>query len=72
MNRNSIRTMTLALGLALVFVTIQSAHAQTFTTLYSFNDIYSGQLQAGLIQATNGDLYGTTYDSGSYLAVNRS
>jgi uncharacterized repeat protein (TIGR03803 family) len=36
--------------------------AQTFTTLYSFNGP-NVKPYAGLVQATNGDLYGTTYGS---------
>jgi uncharacterized repeat protein (TIGR03803 family) len=40
--------------------------AQTFTTLFSF-DLTDGETPyAGLVQATNGDLYGTTYGGGAY------
>ncbi len=38
--------------------------AQTFTTLHSFGAT-DGGFPAGLIQATNGDLYGTTYYGGA-------
>jgi len=50
--------------LASAGITTQSVHAQTFTTLYSFcpaaNCTDGVQPHATLIQATNGDLYGTT------------
>jgi uncharacterized repeat protein (TIGR03803 family) len=38
--------------------------AQTFTTLHSF-DGTDGSHSQGLVQATNGNLYGTTYDGGA-------
>src|ERR1039457_4665679 len=34
--------------------------ARTFTTLHSFDGTDGGQPRAGLVQATNGDFYGTT------------
>jgi hypothetical protein len=37
--------------------------AQTFTTLHSF-DYTDGQAPYGLVQATNGCFYGTTYSGG--------
>lgn len=39
--------------------------AQTFTTLRSFDRTDGGQPQAGLIQATDGNFYGTTVQGGS-------
>jgi uncharacterized repeat protein (TIGR03803 family) len=39
--------------------------AQTFTTLHSF-DVTDGVNPGGLVQATNGDLYGTTVGGGAY------
>ncbi len=44
---------------------VLSVSAQTFTTLFSFNDTAGYQPLGGLVQATNGDLYGTTSVGGS-------
>ena len=42
-----------------------SLPAQTFTTLHSFDGTDGRLSNAGLIQATNGNLYGTTYYGGA-------
>jgi uncharacterized repeat protein (TIGR03803 family) len=56
-------------ALASALVIVQSAHAQTFTTLYSFcsqpNCIDGSTPEGGLVQATNGNLYGTTLLGGA-------
>ncbi len=43
--------------------------AQTFTTLFSFDAATGGIPYAALVQATNGDLYGTTTEGGKIFRV---
>jgi len=45
---------------------VLSLSAQTFTTLYSFNFGDGANPYAGLVQATNGDLYGTTVNGANF------
>ena len=44
---------------------VLSLSAQTLTTLHSFDYTDGGEPSAGLVQATNGDLYGTTMNGGA-------
>ena len=38
----------------------------TLTTLHSFDNTDGGDLRAGLVQAEDGNFYGTTYGGGIY------
>jgi uncharacterized repeat protein (TIGR03803 family) len=49
----------------LCMMTAIALAAQTFTSLYSFDVTDGGLPYAALVQATNGDLYGTTVDGGA-------
>jgi uncharacterized repeat protein (TIGR03803 family) len=51
--------------LALFATTAIALPAQTFTTLHSFDATDGQGPVAGLVQATNGDFYGTTYYGGA-------
>jgi uncharacterized repeat protein (TIGR03803 family) len=52
-------------GVFVLYATMTIAlPAQTFTTLFSFDRNDGARPDAVLVQATNGDLYGATYDDG--------
>ena len=59
--------------LVLCAATAIASPAQTFTTLFSFNGANGGGAYAGLIQATDGNLYGTDEggNDGNYGTVFR-
>jgi uncharacterized repeat protein (TIGR03803 family) len=57
-------TFALAIALLIAVVATQPAQAQTFTTLHSFDGTDGSGLYTGLVQATDGDLYGVTYFGG--------
>ncbi len=57
--------LALAILLILAILATGSAQAQTFTTLFSFDGPDGSSPEAGLIQATDGNLYGTTTSGGA-------
>jgi uncharacterized repeat protein (TIGR03803 family) len=60
----------LTIALALAVVTTAPAQAQTFMVLDNFNGTNGGGASASLLQATNGNLYGTTAEGGAAGAGN--
>ncbi|MGA2742069.1 MAG: choice-of-anchor tandem repeat GloVer-containing protein [Bryobacteraceae bacterium] len=56
----------IAYGVLALYATLTTAlPAQTYTRLHSFNSHYGANPAAGLVQALNGDLYGTTVNGGA-------
>ena len=54
-----------AQAIPVLFAATAIGCAQTLTTLYNFDAMYGGYAKSALVQATDGDLYGTTSAGGS-------
>src|SRR5579862_10052682 len=69
MNRPTRLVLLLTFGIAAKIASAQTEPAKapgvTFTTLHSFDGGDGGSPEAPLVQAANGDLYGTTWGSGA-------
>jgi uncharacterized repeat protein (TIGR03803 family) len=57
--------LIIAVVLVSAVITTQVAQAQTLTTRFSFDVTDGYSPYAGLVQATNGDFYGTTFEGGA-------
>ena len=55
----------LAFASAFAIVAVPSAEAQTFATVHEFDDSDGSNSYAGLVQGTDGNLYGTTSEGGA-------
>jgi len=67
MKLKSFRTRAaLILTMVMLMVAPEVATAQTFTTLHSFDGADGGLPSTALVQANNGDFYGTTSSGGAH------
>jgi uncharacterized repeat protein (TIGR03803 family) len=62
----SLSTLITAFAAALILSPAVLTNAQTFTTLTSFDGTASGTPEAALVQAEDGNLYGTNHGAGTY------
>lgn len=63
--RTGHRWAAVTVGATLMMAAAIAAPAQTFTTLYSFRVVDGESPEAALVQATNGNLYGTAINGGT-------
>lgn len=63
---HSVSLLWLAIALGSMALGGVTAQAQTFTTLFSFNNSDGASPQASLVMDAQGNLYGTTFTGGTY------